>query len=104
MLIQQGDVLISKVSAIPAGAAKVNPSQRGFILAEGESTGHAHVITDTPSVEMFKTDNEIYLSVLKEITVTHEEHKPVTVEPGIYQIGKVQEYDHFLEESKAVQD
>jgi hypothetical protein len=103
MLIQQGDVLISSVAAIPSSAVSVKPSGRGFILAHGES-GHAHVITDTPSVEMFKTDNEIYLSVLKEITVTHEEHKPVTVEPGTYQVGKVREFDHFAEAAREVTD
>lgn len=103
-MIQQGDVLIKAVSEIPKTATKINPKERGYVLAEGEFTGHAHTIADTQSVEMFKTDEQVYLSVLKEITVTHEEHKPVTVEPGVYTIGIVQEYDHFAEEAKNVQD
>jgi hypothetical protein len=104
MLIQQGDVLISKVNSIPKAAKTLYPKSRGYVLAEGETTGHAHVITDTASVEMYETDEQVYMKVLKEITVTHEEHNPVVVEPGIYQVGKVQEYDHFAEEAKAVQD
>jgi len=104
MLIQQGDILVKSISEIPLNVKKITPSKRGYILAEGESTGHAHVIVDTNNVEMFISDEQTYLKVLNEIAVTHEEHKTITVEPGIYTIGKVLEYDHFLEEARKVQD
>lgn len=36
--------------------------------------------------------------------VVHEEHYPVEVPPGDYQVGRVREYDHFAEEARRVID
>lgn len=107
MLIQQGDVLITKISKIPNDAKLKPPSSRGHVLADGETTGHAHVISDIGAVEMFESDNALYMRVLRETELHHEEHNTITKEyllVGDYIVGRVQEYDHFLEEAKNVQD
>ena len=103
-MIQQGDVLVKKVQTIPTEAKKVNPSKRGYVLAEGESTGHAHVIDQVDNAELFQCNEQTYLNVLKEIQVNHEEHKTITIDPGFYEISIVREYDHFKEEAKKVVD
>ena len=103
MLIQQGDVLI-QTAKIPASAKIKAPSKRGIILAEGEATGHAHVITDTDNAVLFEDDNTVYLRVLKDLHLNHEEHAVITIPRGDYQVKKVQEYDHFAEEARSVKD
>ena len=103
MLIQQGDVLVS-VSNIPASAKVKKNHARGVVLAEGETTGHAHVITGVDDAVLFEDDGAMYLRVLKETVLTHEEHKPVTIPAGDYSVSIVKEYDHFEMESRNVQD
>lgn len=89
--LQQGDVIIRSIGKIPAGATPVSKSTRGFVLAEGEATGHAHVIQD--EIEMYEKDGVLFIRVEKPVTVEHEEHKPVRIESGTYEIGFVREYD-----------
>jgi hypothetical protein len=36
--------------------------------------------------------------------VVHEEHKPVTLEPGIWEVGRVKEYDWFSKMERQVMD
>lgn len=103
-LIQQGDVLMTAVEAVPQEAKKAEPRNGRYILADGEATGHAHAVEVTPAVEMFEHGNDLYLSASKPVTVTHEEHNAITIDPGVYKIGKVLEYDHFEEEAREVID
>lgn len=100
---QQGDVLI--VSAqVPVGAKKVRSKAGRYILAEGEVTGHAHAVEACPDVVMYEKGGVLYLDTKKETTVTHEEHHHITVPPGSYEIGIVQEYDYDTEERRNVAD
>ena len=93
MQIQQGDVLIQKIDKLPSGLRPMTDT-RGSVLAEGEATGHYHCAEG--EVELFEAeDGTLYLSVTEEATVSHQEHKPITLEPGVYQIGIVQEYDYL---------
>ena len=101
MFYQQGDVLIESAQ-IPTTAKKSNKNR--IVLAEGETTGHAHVISDTNNCTAFESDSELYLRVTNEVTVSHEEHNHISIAPGNYRVRKVQEYDHFLEEARQVQD
>jgi hypothetical protein len=100
---QQGDVIIKSASSIPQGAKIVPARKRGFILAEGEETGHAHVINDLET-EVFEKDGVIFIKTSKSINIIHEEHKPITIESGIWQVGIVKEYDPFTEEIRQVRD
>lgn len=102
---QQGDVLITKIDALPAGLKKKTAAPRGYVIAEGEVTGHAHTIA-TDAVEAMFTDNAgaIYAQLKTQVDLLHEEHHPVTLPPGLYRFGGVQEYDHFKEEARQVVD
>lgn len=104
MKYQQGDVTIEKVESIPAEAVNVPVTGRRHILAEGEVTGHAHAVLDSPGVSTFKLGEDLYLRNQEEVTVTHEEHKPVTVPPGTYKIGQVREYDYLTQMTRTVRD
>ena len=102
-LIQQGDVLIVSVEEMPDGKS-VQPEDGNYILAKGEVTGHAHRIENIAGVEFVEKDGMFYIRNKKPITVTHEEHKPVTIPSGIWKVGIVREYDHFTEEVKNIAD
>jgi hypothetical protein len=102
MFFQQGDVIIES-SKIPAGAKKKDVKSR-VVLAEGETTGHAHAITDLAACESFESNDQLYIRVLKDTVLTHEEHHAITIPKGDYEVRKVQEYDHFSEEARAVRD
>lgn len=95
--IQQGDVLIGQIDNIPTEAV-LRKNSKFNILQEGEHTGHAHrldqyegefEVYDVPSTK------EVYLKVIKPTNLFHEEHKALTIEPGSYKIGIVEEYDPF---------
>lgn len=105
MIIQQGDVIIERIEAIPAETKKGTLKAGNIILAEGEVTGHAHRITQVAGVTFREgADGMFYLANPKELSVTHEEHHTVTIPPGTWRVRKVREYDHFAEEARAVAD
>ena len=98
-LYQQGDVLCKTIS-IPAGAGKKDGKK---VLAEGEATGHAHVVEG--DAELLELGDRLFLRVLSgNARVIHEEHKPIEIPPGEYEIERVREYDHFREEARQVVD
>lgn len=69
-----------------------------FVLSEGETTGHKHVITATDILDMdiFKIEDGGYVFQLKsEGSVVHEEHKKLKFSPNYYRVGKEREVDHF---------
>jgi hypothetical protein len=103
-LYQQGDVLLKKVEKVPAGAVRRKAICGRYVIAEGESTGHAHAIAECEAVEMFERNGTLYLRVGETVPMTHEQHLPQTVEPGVYEVGIVRELDPFTEEVRSVQD
>ena len=99
MQIQQGDVLFVQVNAIPDAARKLKTKT----IAEGESTGHAHVaIAD--DVCLYERDGVLYVSAPTGAEIKHQEHAPVTLPPGDFQVGIVQEYDYDRMERARVID
>ena len=116
-MIQQGDVLFHKETIPNAQFERVLDP----VIQEGEHTGHAHRILMFQAGEMQgnqmpseqpksweilrdKITGTRFLRVEAPIEVGHEEHKTVTIPPGEYRIGIVQEYDHFAEEARQVLD
>lgn len=96
--LQQGDVLIKKVSKVEG--KKLNH----LTLATGEMTGHHHTITEGDA-ELYEQEGTLFLRVKSEnATLTHQEHKEVIIPKGDYKIDIVQEYDHFGEEARNVRD
>lgn len=98
---QQGDVTIVWLPALPEGKQTIIAKGR-CVLAHGES-GHSHVVEDDEA-ELIQIGERILLKLTRAATVTHEEHKPQTLTPGIWEIGRVQEYDYLSQMSRPVQD
>ena len=100
-MIVQGDVFLVRAE-IPQGAKRVKKGQRGFVLAEGETTGHAHVIEN--DIEMYEKGGILFLRTDRTVEVKHEEHKSITIDPGEWQVGRVKEFDAFEKEARNVKD
>lgn len=101
MQYQHGDVTIEQVNEIPSGAKKQKVER--IVLAEGEVTGHAHIVI-TPGVESYVEDAMLYIKSLVPWEVNHEEHHTIEIPPGEYKIGRVREYDHLAEVERIVAD
>jgi hypothetical protein len=98
MILQQGDVILKKVSKIKG--KKLDH----LTLAKGEKTGHHHTITEGDA-ELYEEKGILYLRInSEEATLTHQEHNPIVVEKGDYEIGIVREYDYLNEETRNVTD
>ena len=86
--VRQGDVLLQSVASVPKGAKLL---QGPVILAYGEVTGHMHQIvldeSQREKVRYWDAGAERFLQVIETVALTHEEHGPITLAPGIYRQG-----------------
>ena len=99
MFYQQGDVIVEPITLKIKGK-KLNH----LTLARGEVTGHHHTITKGDA-KLYEHEGTLFLKVNSdEAELTHQEHDVVVLPKGDYKIRQVQEYDHFLEESKNIAD
>lgn len=89
---------------IPKAATKVKPDSRGHVLAEGEVTGHYHAIEEVTDAELYKLGDELLLANTKTVALTHQEHKPITVDPKLWETGIVVEYDYLSRMERKVID
>ncbi len=91
MIARQGDILVISVDEIPLDVVQ-NKRKKGqpIILALGEVTGHAHVIT-MPEVKWFGKDVQ-YVQSANPFAVTHEEHGTLTLPAGAYAVIRQVEY------------
>lgn len=125
--IRHGDVLLKPVSeevlkeVVKKGfssslgeSLKKKYSGNSYTVAEGEVTGHSHVLT--PKVEVLdredqqlidvytSSDGKTYIIPHVLSKLTHQEHKEVDVLPGVYEVVQEQEHDYFSEDNRAVID
>jgi hypothetical protein len=92
-LYRQGDVLIRRITTVPADTTAIPREGGRIVLAHGEVTGHAHAIAE--STASFVVHNETlrrYLKVDKAVCLDHEEHDPIRLPRGNYEITIQKEY------------
>ena len=88
-IYRQGDVLIVAIDSRPAGL-KRDRSKR-IVLAEGEQTGHAHVL-DAPAMAYRDKSRDLFFSLSSPARVVHEEHDPIALPAGEYRVIRQEEY------------
>lgn len=105
-MYRQGDVLLVPVGLAPYELRRLMPVARkrgeGIILAAGEATGHHHRIRNPWAREFRGTrafsgsatsTDKRYVRIGKGgATITHEEHDPIPVPEGMYEIVQQREY------------
>ncbi len=87
-IYRQGDVLLREVDAIPEQARPVERDDGRLVLAYGEVSGHAHVV-DAPEDEailLSAGENARFLRLMADVDLVHEEHGPVELPAGLYQV------------------
>lgn len=90
-LRRQGDVLLMPVASIPKNANQQKTKGR-IVLAHGEVTGHAHTVDGQRAKLSIAEGGVTYLTVEQLTEVRHQEHAPVTLEPGKYKVVRQREY------------
>lgn len=105
----QGDVALRQINfEVPANAEKVENA----VLAWGEVSGHAHVVTG--DAEVFRIGNKVFVCVgsdgaklehMKFATRTKADHAPITLEPNqVYEVILQNEYNPFAKALERVID
>lgn len=104
-MIRQGDVLLVPVEPrILEGCNTVDRVDGRIVLAEGEVTGHAHVVKEELS-ELYVADSgDVFLQNGAEADLTHEEHDTITLPPGTFKVIQQKEYDPFKDAEQRVMD
>lgn len=94
MIYRQGDVLLIKIEALPNDVSGVDLDNGRIVLAYGEVTGHAHAITvgAVPQARLWSADAERFLQALSTVSLCHEEHAPIELPAGVYQVVIQREY------------
>ncbi len=104
---RHGDLGFTPLTKIPDNLKKVYKGQK-FVLAEGEKTGHKHVLVlDKPNTAFeILQDNQgrHILKLEKDAKLSHQEHKTITIEKGMYLVQNEKEYNYFQKEIQRVQD
>ena|SRR3990167_9884875 len=92
-MYRQGDVLIREVPEIPKDVSEVEREDDRIVLAHGEATGHAHAIYNRVA-KFFEetTTKRRYLEISAPSRITHEEHAPIELPVGKYEVIRQREY------------
>jgi hypothetical protein len=102
---RHGDINLHEISEREQG--EIIKHNGSFTLALGETTGHKHVMS-VPNIDDMEVtrlqDGTIVLNLKVDGTLTHEEHKTLTVKRGVYKIVHEREYDYYKLQSRKVID
>lgn len=99
-IYRHGDLSFHPIEKLPEGLEEVKHEGK-FVLAEGEFTGHKHLMTvERPKDMTLMQDKEgrFYIKLDAEAKLSHEEHKELQFTPGLYKMNVEREYDYFEQE------
>jgi hypothetical protein len=89
-LYRQGDVLIRRIKSLPA--QKATKRENG-VLAYGEVTGHSHKLEVLERAEVLEIGDGLFMRVGEEgVRIIHDEHAPIVLDPGNYEVVIQREY------------
>jgi hypothetical protein len=95
MIYRHGDVILRQIEKLPGRHDVIN-NKPSCVLAEGETTGHKHLLTASEgNVLLIESHGERFLQLDRPATLTHEEHKTIQVNIGIYEILQEREFDYL---------
>jgi len=105
-MCRQGDILIRKLSddftETCVFMVKDCKISKDGILMKGSMTGHHHKI-DWARVFFIKEpsrDSNVfaYLVIDKEAKLTHDEHRPITIPGGVYEVRRQREVTGYVKD------
>ena len=91
-MYRQGDILLIQVYQPDLGHAQEIPRENGkVVLAHGEATGHTHAI-DSHHAILYQVRDRIIVSLTENAILSHEEHEPIHLPVGSYEVIQQREY------------
>ena len=84
---RQGDLLFVQQDTRPKIDLTARPDN---VIVAGEATGHAHRLTSGTILQA--PDGALYLDITLTAQVVHEEHGPITLDPGLWLVVRQREY------------
>lgn len=102
---RQGDVMLKKIDALPAGSIKAKTA----IVAVGEGHHEHKAIGD---LEVMEKDEKLYLAVNTEGKLVHvhtgtetlAEHLPIDLEAGVYEVIHQRQFNPYADAIERVRD
>ena len=103
--LRNGDVSLHPITELPENLVKVE-HKGDFVVAHGESgNSHRVKVADPKHMNIYKDLQGRYvLEFLEKGEIVHEEHKPITIERGIYVQEIDTEFDPFQDLIREVKD
>ncbi|MDH4247142.1 MAG: hypothetical protein OEW39_04935 [Deltaproteobacteria bacterium] len=103
-IYRQGDILLIRLPDEDRVEGKPLEKEDGrVILAYGEATGHVHAITD-PGALLFAFGEQRQLLLENPAMLSHEEHAPISLPAGRYQVIRQREFIDFEDLGDNVKD
>lgn len=100
----QGDVNFRRIrnGRVGRGARRIADG----VIARGEVTGHSHRLAVLDAAELYDCgEGKMLLRVGENgVSVVHEEHAPLVLPQGDYEVTLDREYDYFSESERPVSD
>lgn len=105
--VGHGDMYLRQVTedAIPADvrARLLAGTERRAVLAEGEQTGHVHLLTSEAPIGLVRDSDMVAYVLLRNAgLLVHEEHGARVVEAGWYEVPTERDYDPTLYQRRVV--
>lgn len=111
-IANQGEIRVDRIAALPE--IKMKPfsdrAAKGWIISHSEQ-GHHHILGgDCEVMERVEapTGAKILYAIVKEPTRLFQDaaapHKPIDLDPGIYEFRLKREFDPFSEQARRVAD
>lgn len=86
-IYRQGDILFKKIDTLPNSLTE-KPDK---VVAEGELTGHAHLLMNGALFEVINSE-DLYIQAGESTKIIHDEHLPIKLEQGSYQVIQQREF------------
>ena len=86
-MYRQGDILFKKIDTLPEHL-KEKPDN---IVAGGEGSAHAHMLVNGDLFRVESSDQK-YIRTRENTRLIHEEHLPIKLESGNYEVVRQREY------------
>ena len=106
-VILHGEAMIFQ-SSLPEGATEIKSSSpKMHIIADSETTGNHHVIDTVPGTKFFQHGDTMYMENTQETRVRcvlADRHDAIPLDPGTWEFGIQQEFDHLSQQLHNVAD
>ena len=84
-IYRQGDVMLKETDSLPSNLTQ----RKSGLVAEGEQTGHAHIIENGAVFELsneFNLPPKLYVAANDNTKIVHDEHHALSLKDGLYEV------------------